>query len=56
MKEDKWRKEDQARINLLKDVYDNRATHIEMKKKFKEQEGWTVENEKRMIDAELERQ
>ena len=25
MREDKWRKEEQARINLLKNVYDNRA-------------------------------
>jgi len=28
-KEDKWRKEDEARINLLKDVYYNRAQNIE---------------------------
>eukprot|EP00349_Pseudokeronopsis_sp_Brazil_P004974 CAMPEP_0202962178 /NCGR_PEP_ID=MMETSP1396-20130829/6275_1 /ASSEMBLY_ACC=CAM_ASM_000872 /TAXON_ID= /ORGANISM="Pseudokeronopsis sp., Strain Brazil" /LENGTH=113 /DNA_ID=CAMNT_0049682571 /DNA_START=812 /DNA_END=1153 /DNA_ORIENTATION=+ len=25
MREDKWKKEDQARINLLKNVYDSRA-------------------------------
>lgn len=56
MREDKWRKEDQARINLLKDVYDNRAQHIEMKKKFKDQENWLVENEKKLIDSEIERQ
>ena len=28
MREDKWDKEDQARVNLLKNVYDNRAMRI----------------------------
>lgn len=32
LREDKWRKEDQARVNLMKNVYDHRAQHIEMKK------------------------
>lgn len=46
MKEDKWKKEDQARINLLKDVYQNRAQHIDMKKKIGDEEKWLVDNEK----------
>lgn len=56
MKEDKWRKEDQARINLLKDVYQNRAQYIELKKKLRDEEKWLVENEKAQIDAEIEKQ
>jgi hypothetical protein len=56
MREDKWRKEDQARINLLRNVYDSRAHHIELKKKLKEEDQWMVSNEKAAIDAEIERQ
>lgn len=46
MKEDKWRKEDQARINLLKDVYDNRAQQIEMRKKVNDEKDWRQQYEK----------
>jgi hypothetical protein len=46
MREDKWRKEDNARVNLMKNVYDNRAQYIEMKKKVKDETGWLVNNEK----------
>jgi hypothetical protein len=35
MREDKWRKEEQARINLLKNVYDSRAQDIDLKTKIK---------------------
>ena len=55
MREDKWRKEDQARINLLTNVYHNRANHIEMKKKVKQETSWLQENEKKVIDTEIER-
>jgi hypothetical protein len=55
MREDKWRKEDEARINLLKDVYHNRAQHIEMKKKTKDEQQWLLNHEKRQIETELER-
>lgn len=56
MREDKWKKEDQARINLLKDVYQNRAQYIEMKKKMGDEKLWLVDNEKTVIDTEIERQ
>jgi len=55
MKEDKWRKEDEARISLLRNVYDNRAQNVEVKKKFKEEENWLLQNEKRILETELER-
>ena len=55
MREDKWRKEDQARVNLLRNVYDNRAQNIDLKKKLKDEGTWLVGNDKAAIDAEIER-
>ena len=55
MREDKWRKEDQARINLLRNVYDNRAQNIDVKQKIKDEDKWLIDNEKRAIAAEIER-
>jgi len=46
MREDKWRKEDQAKINLLRNVYDNRAKTIDLKQKLKQEDQWLVSNEK----------
>lgn len=56
MREDKWQKEDQARINLLRNVYDNRLQNVEMKKKVKDENEWLLQNEKEMIEREIERQ
>ena len=55
MREDKWRKEDQARVNLLRNVYDSRAHNIEIKKKLKDEDKWLIDNEKNAIAAEIER-
>jgi hypothetical protein len=55
MREDKWRKEEQARINLMKNVYDARLQTVELKKKVKEEENWLLNNEKRTLETELER-
>lgn len=46
MKEDKWRREEQARINLMKNVYDARLQTVELKKKLKDEDQWLVNNEK----------
>lgn len=46
LREDKWKKEDQARINLMKNVYENRTQNIELKKKISEEEKWLLEHEK----------
>jgi len=35
MREDKWQKEEQARVNLLKNVYNNRAQDIDLKQRLK---------------------
>ncbi len=56
MREDKWKKEEQARINLMRNVYDARLQTVELKKKIKDEDKWLVSNEKQLIDAELERQ
>ena len=56
MREDKWRKEDQARLNLLKSVYDNRAQTIELKTKVKDQNQWIQDHEKNQIALEVEKQ
>ena len=42
MREDKWRKEEQARINLMKNVYDSRAQTIELKKKVADETNWLL--------------
>ena len=56
MSDDKWRKEENARINLMKQVYDNRAQTIEVKKVMKNEQEWLLNNEKQLIDSDLQRQ
>lgn len=46
MREDKWKREDQARINLMKNVYDQRLQNVELKKKLKEEDQWLLNHEK----------
>ena len=40
----------------MKDVYENRAMHIELKKKQKDEKEWALKNEKQIIETEVERQ
>lgn len=42
MKEDKWRKEDQARINLMRNVYDARLQTVELKRQQKGEQEWLL--------------
>ena len=56
MREDKWKKEEQARVNLMRNVYDARLQTVELKKKIKDENNWLVNNEKQLIDADVERQ
>jgi hypothetical protein len=42
IKEDKWRKEDQARINLMRQVYEDRAKTIGAKQMQTEEEKWRL--------------
>ena len=55
MREDKWRKEDEARIRLLRNVYDSRAQNIELKRRMKEEGEWMLKNEKVVLEQEIER-
>lgn len=55
LKEDKWQKEDQARINLMKQVYEDRAKTIGAKKMMEAEEQWRLAYEKQVIDDEVQR-
>ena len=55
-REQQWRREDQARVNLLKNVYQNREQDILLKQTMKKEAEWLKQNDKRMIDGEVERQ
>ena len=39
----------------MKDVYENRAMHVELKKKMKDEKGWLVNNEKQVVESEIAR-
>lgn len=55
-KEAQWRREDQARVNLLKDVYQNRADDIGLKKKLKEEANALKAHEKMQNQLQVEAQ
>lgn len=46
MREAKWQREQQAKINLLKDVYDAREKDILLKQQQKKEAEWFKEYEK----------
>lgn len=56
IQEDKWRKEDEARIQLLREVYESRAQNIENKKMFKNEDKNNVLREKDELDRALDQQ
>ena len=53
MRDDTWQKEDQARINLLRNVYHNREQDIELRKQLKENDKYMVDREKREITEKI---
>jgi hypothetical protein len=55
-REKQWDREDQARINLLKNVYANREQDIELKKKLKTEGEWMKQYERQNMEQEVERQ
>ena len=55
-REAQWRREDQARVNLLKNVYQNREQDILLKQTLKNEAKWVINHEKEQMDAEVERQ
>ena len=50
---EKWMKEEQARINLLKNVYADRARAVMEKKYIKEEEKMNLINERNILDNEI---
>ena len=54
-REKQWDREDQARINLLKNVYANREQDIELKKKLKTEAEWMKQYERQNMEQEVER-
>ena len=55
-REQQWRREDQARVNLLKNVYQNREQDILLKQTLKKEAEWLKNHDKQQIDAEVDRQ
>lgn len=55
-REQQWDREDQARINLLKNVYKTREQDIELKKKLKQEAEWMKQYERQNMESEVERQ
>jgi hypothetical protein len=43
--EQQWRREDLARVNLMKNVYQNREADIELKRKLGDEARWLTKNE-----------
>jgi len=56
MREAQWIREDQARINLLKDVYNSREQDILYKQSKKKEMDWIKENERKMIETSIAQQ
>lgn len=56
IQDEKWRKEDEARIQLLREVYESRAQNIENKKMFKKEANNNILREKDELDIALQAQ
>lgn len=55
-REKQWDREDQARVNLLKNVYANREQDVELKKKLKKEAEWAKQYERQNMEEEVARQ
>ena len=56
MREAQWAREEQARINLLKDVYNNREKDILLKQAPKREIEWLKQQERKQIEATIAQQ
>ena len=54
-REQQWRREDQARVNLMKNVYQNREADILLKQKMKGEAAWLKQHDKQQVDNEVDR-
>ena len=55
-REAQWRREDQARVNLMKNVYQNREQAILLQQKQKDEAKWLQNYELEQNEAEVARQ
>lgn len=56
MREAQWQREEQARINLLKDVYQAREKDVLLKQAMKKEMNWLVEYERNQIETAIAQQ
>lgn len=56
MREAQWHREDQARINLLKDVYHSREQDILLKQTKRQELAWFKEYERKQIETAIAQQ
>ena len=56
MREAQWHREDQARINLLKDVYHSREQDILLKQEKAKEIAWFKEYERKQIETAIAQQ
>ena len=56
MREAQWHREEQARINLLKDVYNSREQDILLKQSKKQELAWFKEYERKQIETAIAQQ
>ena len=55
-REKQWDREDQARINLLRNVYANREQDVLLKQKLKQEGEWMKQYERLNMESEVEKQ
>lgn len=56
MRDAQWQREDQARINLLKDVYQSREKDILLKHQNKREDDWAKNYEKTQMETAIAQQ
>lgn len=56
MREAQWQREEQARINLLKDVYQSREKDVLLKQEQKKEADWFKQYEKQQIETSIAQQ
>ena len=52
-REKQWDREDQARINLLRNVYANREQDVLLKQKLKQESDWMKQYERSNMEQEV---
>ncbi len=56
LREQQWDREDQARVNLLKNVYASREQAVQLRKQKQAEGEWMKQYERQNMESEVERQ